>query len=1368
MTTKRTEVLLGDGNYYHWEFNMRMALARKGLLGHIMGAKGESEITETWLVNDAKALGIIAQGVEIQHQTKIRSATRALEAWGTLRDFYHRSTLHNRVTMTRRLHEFKMESGTRMVEHLDAFDELVVGLQMTGEPVDESRQLVVLLSSLPAEYEIISSIVENAKDITLIEVKEKLLKESDRLQKKEASEKAFRATYNDGRIKGRRGSGRKDYAPRKGGGFRGKCFNCNQTGHMKRDCPAAENRSRNRYSGNDAVFAVGDEKSVSWLIDSGATSHMTPHRSDLIDFKQLKDDIKVTIADGRKLRVEGAGTVKLIGLDGRRISMMEVLLIPGLDRRLLSVGKLAERGLSVEFQRASCIIWDKNEALATGTRNGKAYTLDCQQEEARLVQYSGVDSQWELWHARMGHPSEDVLVKTMRSTEGIPALKQGIKTLCGGCMKGKQTIEAFPGRSMTKTSRVLELVHTDVMGPMKTLSKGGAKYILTFVDDYSRYVVAYFLAKKSEVADKIKMFKALHENQWGARIKCLRSDNGTEFVNKTVTNLCQRNGIIHQRTVPYSPQQNGIAERMNRTIMEKARSMLHYKCVPICWWAEAVSTAVYLINRSPNTVHPNNTPYELGFKMKPRMDHLRVFGSHGYAHVDQVKRTKLEAKSFKCMFLGYAEDTKGYRVYDLEKDKISVSRSVKLDEREVGGIYETHTPKQIKVIHVTKDNDESAVSGPTEHQQDQDELMEGEGEDEIPDAPMNEEESDTNESRIEMLRLPTSVHSELTEYRPPTLDAQEDRLVFRPQVERSRRTNEPMLLLENGSDADESLGGSEGPPSSKRARIDEDGLIAEAILAYAVSVGEESDLPTTYAQAMSSDEAEQWRQAMDAELQSHHKNKTWTLVPRESIGRTIGCRWVFAKKRDQNGCVVRYKARLVAKGFKQKYGVDFFETYSPVANMNSIRVVLAVCAVLSYKMEQLDVDTAFLNSVLSDRVHMEVPIGVKGAQGFACQLNKAIYGLKQAASAWNKTIDHVFKKNDFKSCGADQCVYVKKVEEGFVYVCLYVDDMIIAAKTSDEILEVKGMLKSVFKMKDLGMAKFILGMEIDHDMTASTLMIKQTRYISDVAERFGQKNAKNVDNPCTSGLKLSTSQSPSTEAERSEMRSRPYRSLIGCLLYVTTCTRPDVAYIVTQLSRFLEKPGLPHWNAAIRVLRYLNSTRHHGIVYQRGTGKVIVEAFSDADWGSNTDDRRSVSGVLINIGKAPVVFKSKYQRTVALSSAEAEYMALSLCTQEVLWARAMLKDMGQEQVGGTQIWEDNQGAIALANNAGYHARTKHVDIRHHFIRENVQHGLLKIGYIDTKSQLADMLTKALGTKMLKYLREASGIKTKSATKDTQH
>ncbi|CAI5714033.1 unnamed protein product [Peronospora farinosa] len=468
MSAKRAEVILGSDNYFYWEFVMRMTLARKGLLAHIQMVKPEAEMTEAWVINDMKALGLIAQGIAVEHHTKIRSATTAIQAWITLREFYNRTTMHNR--------------------HLDKFDELIVGLQSLGEPIDEARQLVVLLSSLPAEYEIIASIVENTKDVTLIEVKEKLLKEYERQDKKEATERALKATTHGIKSKNARfdksgrNNGRKDNISRKRSGFKGKCFNCDKFGHMKRDCPDFKGPGKNE---EDAVFASGESRSSGWLIDSGATAHMTPHREDLFDYKNLVTSIEVTIADGKKIRVVGTGSVRLTGIDGKRIRMLDVLHIPGLDRRLLSVGKLAERGLNVEFERTSCIIWNKKQAIASGKKVGKAYILECQQETAQYVEYSDVDSNYDLWHARMGHLNKDALEKTQRVTTGIPITNFKTKALCSGCLKGKQTVTQFPSHSQTKTSRVLELVHTDVMGPMKTRSKGGAKYVLTFVDDYS-------------------------------------------------------------------------------------------------------------------------------------------------------------------------------------------------------------------------------------------------------------------------------------------------------------------------------------------------------------------------------------------------------------------------------------------------------------------------------------------------------------------------------------------------------------------------------------------------------------------------------------------------------------------------------------------------------------------------------------------------------------------------------------------------------------------------------------------------------------------------------------------------------------------
>ncbi|POM58965.1 Rve domain containing hypothetical protein [Phytophthora palmivora] len=353
---------------------------------------------------------------------------------------------------------------------------------------------------------------------------------------------------------------------------RGNYFKCDQIGHMKRDCP-----SKNDGFDNDAAFGEG----------RGSTSRMTPCREDLFDIEGTVSGIEVTIADGKNLWVAGQGTVKLTSLNGKHINMKEVLYIPGLDIRLLSVEKVAERGLIVKIQRSSCAIWSKTCAIVSGRKIGKAYMVDCEQEEARFVEYAGTDSKWELWHARLGHPSENAMTKTQRITNGTPIVCSRIKTLCGGCKRGKQTVTPFPSRSECKPPHVVELVHTAVMRPMKTVSNGGSRYVLTFVDHFSKFVVVYFLKSYHEVVAKLAEFRAFSDYQFGERLKCLLSDNGTELVNKKVAALCSRNGIMHQRTVPYSPQQNGVVERMNCTIIEKARSMLYYKGVSAKWWAEA-------------------------------------------------------------------------------------------------------------------------------------------------------------------------------------------------------------------------------------------------------------------------------------------------------------------------------------------------------------------------------------------------------------------------------------------------------------------------------------------------------------------------------------------------------------------------------------------------------------------------------------------------------------------------------------------------------------------------------------------------------------------------------------------------------------
>lgn len=465
-----------------------------------------------------------------------------------------------------------------------------------------------------------------------------------------------------------------------------------------------------------------------------------------------------------------------------------------------------------------------------------------------------------------------------------------------------------------------------------------------------------------------------------------------------------------------------------------------------------------------------------------------------------------------------------------------------------------------------------------------------------------------------------------------------------------RVVNRSLVLYNNENDSSD-----EDPESqAKRSRTDLCTLVFISEVAFVANI------PATYKEAVGGAEKKNWLRAIAAEIQSHVNNNTWTLIKRKAWMIVIGCKWVFAYKKNERGEIVRFKARLVAQGFGQRYGINFYETYSPVANMNSIRMFLAVCCALNFVIMQCDVDAAFLYATLKEIVYMEVTEGVAAGADKVCKLNKALYGLKQSSFVWNQTINAVLLEMGFKPSAADPCVYVKAVPGGQVFVCLYVDDMLIAAKDKSNIERVKDDIRKRFSIKDLGHARFILGMEIVNDTNTKTLTIKQSQYIMDVAKRFNQSNSKPTENPCDASMKLSSADCPKTDEEKRAMASKPYRLLMGCLLYISTCTRPDVSYTVCHLSRFLENPGVKHWKSAIRVLKYLRTTKDHELVFTGNENPNLV-AYYGADWGSDRDDRRSVSGVLLKINGGPTVFKSKCQKTVALSSAEAEYIALSLC-----------------------------------------------------------------------------------------------------------
>ncbi len=440
------------------------------------------------------------------------------------------------------------------------------------------------------------------------------------------------------------------------------------------------------------------------------------------------------------------------------------------------------------------------------------------------------------------------------------------------------------------------------------------------------------------------------------------------------------------------------------------------------------------------------------------------------------------------------------------------------------------------------------------------------------------------------------------------------------------------------------------------------------------------------------------------------KNRTWRLVPKPQDRKTIGCRWVFKVKHKADGSVERFKARLVVKGYAQQYGIDYNDTFSPVARYSSIRCVIAIATQEDMELHQMDVDTAFLNGDIEEDIYMDQPTDYVESSGsnMVCKLQRSLYGLKQAPRVWNNVIDKFLKQSGYVQSQADVCIYVKDKGGEKTIIALYVDDLLIACSNDDSLQQVKKELANRFNMKDLGPAKFILGLEITRDRRNKTTYLSQEKYITDILNRFNMKDAKPMDTPQAVGEVLSKDD-PTTKSE--DMKAVPYRNAVGSIMYAMIGTRPDIAVATSTVSRFLSEPGLTHWKAVKRILRYLKGTKDLSIVYTGSLNKSItLEGYCDADWGGDKTNRHSITGFIFQICGGAVSWNSKKQPTIALSSTEAEYMNATQAAKETVWLRQLLKDMEYEQKAFTILHKDNQGCILLLKNPVYHARTKHIDI----------------------------------------------------------
>ena len=645
---------------------------------------------------------------------------------------------------------------------------------------------------------------------------------------------------------------------------------------------------------------------------------------------------------------------------------------------------------------------------------------------------------------------------------------------------------------------------------------------------------------------------ALVEKQSNKQIKMLRTDRGGEYLSNRFRDYCKEKGIRRQLTIRYSPQQNGVAERKNRTIVEMARSMLKGKGLSNDFWAEAVNTAVYILNISPTKAVFNKTPYEAWYKKKPDVQGLRVFGCIAYSLIPAQRREKFDEKGEKLIFLGYSEESKGYRLYNPATKDITISRDVIFEEtgRWFPDEKSPQSPANNVPLYVPEFSDDSKPAEDFE-------LIEG-----------------TTDTSVRRIRSIYDVYDSCN-------------VAF--------FTGEPQYYEEAAKE-------------------------------------------------------QTWRKAMDEEISTIETNNTWHLVDRPTNKDVIGVKWVFKRKYNEDGSVQKHKARLVAKGYSQQPGVDFTETFSPVARMETIRTVLALAAQLQLPVYQLDVKSAFLNGELKEEVYVEQPQGyvIKGKEDKVYRLVKALYGLKQAPRAWNAKIDGYFHKKGFLRSKSEPSLYVKKSgTHDFLIACLYVDDLIYVGTNADMVEDFKNSMKEEFEMTDLGLMKYFLGIQVKQ--SKGEIFLSQERYVDGLLKKFRMEGCNPMKTP------MATNQKLQLDDGSDKVDERLYRSLVGSLIYLTN-TRPDIVQSVSLLSRFMHNPSRIHYAVAKRVLRYLKGTKNHGLKYVHNEDNRLI-GYTESDWGGSLDDGKSTSGYVFFLGTNAISWSSKKQKTTALSSTEAEYVS---------------------------------------------------------------------------------------------------------------
>lgn len=1219
----------------------------------------------------------------------VRSAARTEYAKNILDELmavYERKSLATQIVLRKQLLLMKLGNNS-LLSHFSKFEGMMADLKAAGANVQDDDVICHLLLTLPSEYDGVITAIETLTDerITIPFVKNRLLEYEAKLKVNKSNEIPAQALT----VTGVNGVNSSEKRKPKGGKKwkkntkiqhkpyekKPKSF-CRHCGtyrvHKESECFKKPKEDEAKKDGDSKTFhastgamcfMVGAECSVNpvpsdvveCVLDSGSTDHIVNDESLLTNVKILNPPKRIQIAKKDEfILATKVGSIQVNTNQSKPAVIEGVLFSKELPGNLLSVKKLTEKGFAVLFTSTKVEILKNGEIILNGMLNKSLFMVNftlnklCYLGRGNTKKVNKVDN-FKLWHQRLGHISntkfEEIISHNM--FEGLDYENIEINDdLCVPCIQGKQTNLPFNKEKKNKPTRPLNIIHSDVCGPINPPTIDRKNYFVTFIDGYTHYTKTYLITEKSEVFDKFKEYVAQATAHFDLKVNSLYCDNGGEYFSTAFQNFCSEKGIAYHPTIRYTPQLNGVAERMNRTLVQKARAMIHNAKLEQSYWGEAILTATYLINREPtNALGTNKTPFEMWYNKKPNVENLKVFGCRAFAKNPNPAK-KFDERTIECIFVGYVPN--GYKLKIKNQNKFICERSIEWEEDS---------------FSKTK----------------------------------NSVENQTSENETQRLNSDQGEEEEETE-----------------SIENECRTSKRIKLQ----------------PDWYGERITYQSICNDA---FSIS------LPNNYDEIKTRSDRVAWEKARDSEIASLLENNTWELVtiPSDQNVNIVGSKWVFAVKTDELGNPIRYKMRVVAQGFSQKFGIDYNDTFAPVARISTFRLLVALAVQFDLLLDHMDVTTAFLHGDLKEKIYMKVPPGIPKRSGQVCLLKKSIYGLKQSSRCWYQKFDYILRKLGFKNSYYDPCLYILENSNELVYVILYVDDVLIACKSKQKMNFIKMQLTEHFKMVDLGPVKLFLGIRVNR-IGENCISLDQGVYLNSVLKKFNMDQCK--PNKIPIEIKLDH-----IELDKKLEGNKPCQSAIGCLMYAMLCTRPDLCFCVNLLSRYQTKNNLLVWTLIKRVLRYVKGSLDLKLYFKKkDSDKVeILTGYADSSFADDVTTRHSTSGFFFKLFESyPISWSTKRQRCVALSSMEAEYISASEAVREAMWLKNLLHSIKINIDSPITIYEDNQPCISAVRQNDF-KRLKHIDIKYHFIKEKSADNSINLKYISTDQQTADVFTKGL-------------------------